>query len=347
MSLDVAIVTFESAAHLRRCLAGLPGEARAIVVDNASTDGSADLGAELGAEVIRNPDNRGFAAAANQGARVGEGEAILFLNPDAVIDADNLALLTAALHEAPRVAAVAPRLVHPDGRDQRAWWPLPSPRETWREALGLHRLRPATVDADGTVPFVVGACLLVRRSAFEQLGGFDERFWLYGEDADLCRRAWEAGWQVRLVPGARAGHVGGASAEGAPGAAFEHFQRGAEHFIGKHHGRWSLLLHRLGLLVGSVLRLVVLAGRPGAGGRPAWRTRKAMVARLARVLVRHPLRIAADPPDGSLPTPRLRAVGDTGRRRTVLAPSPGDGRALPVAVHASRSESTLPEVAPT
>ncbi|MGH9153752.1 MAG: glycosyltransferase family 2 protein, partial [Acidimicrobiales bacterium] len=176
--------------------------------------------------------------------------------------------------------------VGPDGAEQRAWWPFPSPAATWAEALGLHLLRRRP--EDGRRGFVVGACLLVRRAAFEAVGGFDERFWLYGEEADLCRRFWAAGWSVRHVPEAVATHVGGASGDGPGGVAFEHFQRGAEHYIAKHHGGAALVVHRLGLLVGSALRLPALALRPGD---PRIGRRWRMARRLARHLATHPTRV--------------------------------------------------------
>jgi GT2 family glycosyltransferase len=276
MRLDVVVVTYESAADLPACLGALPAEASVVVVDNASGDRSAELAEEHGALVVRNLRNRGFAAAANQGAALGRADRILFLNPDAVIDA-------------PRLFAVGPSLRRPDGMEQRAWWPFPSPTATWVEALGLHRLRPAQAGAYGAVPFVVGACLLVRRQRFEALGGFDERFWLYGEEADLCYRAWARGWHVRHVADATAHHVGGASGHAIGRLAFEHFQRGTEHFILKHHGRRALLAHRVGLLAGSVLRLSLVGVCRPAGARIT--TRRAVAARLAGVLLRHPTRV--------------------------------------------------------
>lgn len=288
MRLDVVIVTYRSAAHLPACLEALPPDAHIVVVDNASGDGSAEVARAAGAQVLRNGDNRGFAAAANQGAREGDGELILFLNPDAVVGACELEVLTAGFEADARLAAAGPRLVTPGGDEQRAWWPFPSPGATWAEALGLHRLGCGR--SEKRKGFVVGACLLVRRRAFEALGGFDERFWLYGEEADLCRRLWDDGWQVRLVPEAVATHLGGASGDGPGGVAFEHFQRGAEHYIAKHHGPAGLVSHRAGVFVGSVVRLPVLLLRPGD---PRTSRRWRMVRRQVRHLVTHPSRVEA------------------------------------------------------
>lgn len=284
------IVTYRSAEHLPACLAPLPGDANVVVVDNASGDEGPDLAERAGATVVRNPTNRGFAAAANQGVRMGSGDALLFLNPDAVVGQADLSTLLATLAGDPALGAVGPRLLSPHGHEQRAWWPFPSPLATWAEALALHRLWQGTgKEAPG---FLVGACLLARRAAVEEVGGFDERFWLYGEDADLCRRLYDAGWEARLVREAVATHVGGASGDGPAGVAFEHFQRGAEHFIAKHHGPSGLVLHRLGLLFGSVLRLPALLLRPGdARTRRRWR----MARRQARHLATHPTRVEPSP----------------------------------------------------
>jgi GT2 family glycosyltransferase len=279
---DVVVVAFESGDSLSRCLSSLPTECSAVVVDNASRDGGAELAHALGARVLRNDTNRGFAAAANQGAREGRAPLILFLNPDAAIEPAELRRRAHALELDDRLAAVGPRLVRDDGSEQRAWWRFPSPARTWAEALGLHRLRPDRPGPRGEVDFVVGACLLVRRRAFEQVGGFDERFWLYGEETDLCRRLRSVGWRVAFVPAAVARHEGGGSAAALGEATFEHFQRAAERFVREHHGASGLVLHRLGLLVGSLLRLPVLA-LSGSDDRLA--TRRAIVARLARELL--------------------------------------------------------------
>jgi len=279
MHLDIVIVTYRSAAHLEACLTALPAEARVVVVDNASPDQGPDIAEAAGAQVIRNRLNCGFGAAANQGAAVGSAEFILFLNPDAVVEGSDLELLINALETDQRMAVVGPRLAYPDGREQPAWWPFPSP-------LG-------TMSSSRAPGFVIGACMLVRRSAFESVGGFDPRFWLYGEETDLCYRLWEAGWRVRLVPEAVATHVGGASGVSTLSMTFEHRQRGPEHFIAKHYGSRALAIYRLRMLSGSVMRVPVLALRRD---RKAAAYRWAVARRLARRLVTQPFTVA--PPSG-------------------------------------------------
>jgi N-acetylglucosaminyl-diphospho-decaprenol L-rhamnosyltransferase len=284
---DVVVVSYESAASLPACLTALPASAGAVVIDNASRDAGADVAESLGATVVRNESNRGFAAAANQGARCGDAEYVLFLNPDAVLGERDLELLLDALERDPGAAAAGPRLLDARGHEQRSWWPFPSPGATWAEAFGLQRLR----QADPAVGFAVGACLLVRRDAFEELGGFDERFWLYGEEADLCRRAWDAGQRVLRVPAATARHIGGASGASASALVFEHFNRGTEHFIAKHHGSNGLLVHRVGLLLGSIVRLVLLAPLRDAADRARRARRRAIALRVLRLLATQPTRV--------------------------------------------------------
>lgn len=291
MTIDVVVVAYQSASLLPTCLRPLPHSAHVIVVDNHSSDGSAYVAENLGAEVIRNSENRGFGAAANQGAAVGDGALILFLNPDAHLTADGLGALARELEDNPRLASVGPALRFPSGKAQRGWWPYPSPGRTWAEALGLHHFEHSATCSSRAVPFVVGTCMLVRRQAFEALGGFDTTFWLYAEEADFCRRAWSNGWEVRYVADVTAIHAGGASSADEPGIAFEHFQRGAEHFIAKHHGPASLVVHRLGLLVGSLVRLPALAIRPGPDTRARLATRRAVISRLVRILATHPTQV--------------------------------------------------------
>ncbi len=139
MSLDVVVVTYNSAELLPPALEPLPARgARVIVVDNASTDGSADVARRLGAEVVENPVNAGFAAAANQGAALGDAELVLFLNPDARIDAGMLSPASAErFDDDPALAVVAPRLRRTEtAPSSGSRWPFPSAVGAWREALG-------------------------------------------------------------------------------------------------------------------------------------------------------------------------------------------------------------------
>jgi len=292
MNLDVVIVTYNSASRLPDVLAALPGTIQAIVVDNASTDGSADVAEAHGATVVRGSVNAGFAAGCNRGAALGHAKTILFLNPDACIEPDALERLVDVFYDDPQIGVASPRLVYAHGPKQRVQWPYPSALGAWREALGLHG---QVEESDGG--FVVGACFAVRREAFEAVGGFDERFWLYGEEADLCRRIEDLGWTIRRIPSAAAYHEGGASAGDSPvenRLVLEHFIRGGEHFVDKHGGRGALASYRAANLVGSLGR-----GLLGVGQRSTEHRRRA--ARLARTSLTTPTRVALDSPATAAP----------------------------------------------
>ena len=214
----VALVSWNSAAHLREAIASVPEGVPVVVVDNASSDGSANVAREAGARVIDAGANLGFGPACNRAAlEGGPSETILFLNPDAALvdGARTLAALLAALDADPVVAAVAPRL-EGDGQELFQLRRLPSARALVREALLVDRLFPSNaglrrdryLDEDRRASFDVeqpaAAALLVRRDAFEALSGFDSAFtpaWF--EDVDFCARLLESGWRIRYVPGGR------------------------------------------------------------------------------------------------------------------------------------------------
>jgi glycosyltransferase involved in cell wall biosynthesis/GT2 family glycosyltransferase len=296
-SVDVVIVTHNSAAHVGRALGALADPAAAVVVDNASRDQSIAVAAAHRATVIANPVNAGFAAAANLGASSGSGPYLLFLNPDASVEPGDLARLASALDTDPTLAVVSPRLVGPPV-DQRAWWPLPLASRAWREALlpsvlsdsGRRQASTRGARLPGSAGFVVGACFLVRREAFEAVGGFDARFWLYGEEADMCGRLADAGWGIQVVDDAVAVHEGGASADGIEDLVFEHFQRGPEHVVAKRGGGRAVLSLRLAEVVGSVIRVAA----PGPRERRGYHRRR--LARLASVLRTHPMSVPLDSP---------------------------------------------------
>jgi len=286
MSLDIVVVTYRSADAIEPCLRSIPRrpDLRLFVIENASGDAAAERAAALGAISILNRANLGFGAAANQGARLGTGDAILFLNPDARLTPGAIDALLAEL-DRPGVAVVGATLRNTDGSPQRSWWPFPAAGTMWREAFGVHRL--ARQDGPG---FVVGACFLVRRQAFDQLGGFDERYWLYGEEADLCYRATMSGLGVVLCSEALVDHEGGASGRESSDLVAEHFARGSELFVMTHHGGAALFSYRLAGLVASLLRWLPLELTDRSSGRLAARRRQ--IKRTVKVLLRSPFSVA-------------------------------------------------------
>ena len=226
VSVDVVTVTYRSAGTVRGALERLTGRegVRVIVVDNASDDATLDVLAALPVETIALDENHGFAHGCNVGAAAGTAPYVLFLNPDARLDLNSLHELVAALEDGRLAGVSAPRIVETDGTLDFSLRRFPRLASTFAQALFLHRVFPSATWVDEVirdptvyehahpVDWVSGACLLVRRSVLEQVGGLDESFFHYGEDVDLCARIWEAGWEVRYVPAAVATHDGGASA---------------------------------------------------------------------------------------------------------------------------------------
>lgn len=227
-TIHVVIVNWNSGTQLKDCLqsfAAVTGDAvvlrRVTVVDNASTDSSCDgLDAALPLRVIRNADNRGFGAACNQGAAGSDADLILFLNPDTRLQAGSLER-PAAFLQAPangRVGIVGIQLVDAQGHVARNCARAPSAWSTVGISLGLDRLLPWIFpphfmrewphDETRVVDQVMGAFFLVRRTVFDAIGGFDERFFVYYEDLDFAQRARALGWSSVYLASAQAFHRG-------------------------------------------------------------------------------------------------------------------------------------------
>jgi len=229
-SVATVIVAYNSGEFLRRCLAAVGSDhAETLVVDNGSPERSAaDVCAELGhVRLIERARNDGFATAANAGVAATTAPWVLLLNPDAWPLGDGIETLLAYAERDPRTAAVGPLLVDEDGQPTRStiraplsaaalalWVALPkrvsAAYAVWRRATGDKASDRVLADE-----FLQGSALLLRRSAFEEVGGFDESFFMYGEDADLCARLRGAGWGVELCTDATFVHVGGGSSGGA------------------------------------------------------------------------------------------------------------------------------------
>jgi GT2 family glycosyltransferase len=270
----VAIVSWNSAAHLRDAVASVPEGVPVVVVDNGSTDGSAEVARAAGARVIEAGANLGFGPACNLAAREGgPSETLLFLNPDAALvdGRRTLDALLAALDADPLVAAVAPRL-EGDGQELFQLRRLPSLGALAREAFLVDRLFPGNaglvrdryLDRDRGAAFDVeqpaAAALLVRREAFESLGGFDPAFapaWF--EDVDLCARLLESGRRVRYVPEGRAAHVGGTAMRSLPYRDFRPvYVRNLFRYLARHAPPGVRATARAVALAGALLRLALL-----------------------------------------------------------------------------------------
>ena len=258
-SVSVVIVSFEVRDLLRACLRSvhraLDGLCADIwVVDNASDDGSADMvSAEFpSVKLRRNTSNQGFTAANNRALREAAGEYVLVLNPDTIISDDTIVKLIDFLDANPRAGVVGPQLVDQEGRIQRSFKPFPTLRRTLFDLAGLDRLRflrrfDARRQADRRLPaacpvdYVIGACMMIRRAALQQVGLLDERFFVYHDDADWCKRFWSAGWSVWSNPDVEMVHVGGqGTAQATPSGELDLWAtlwcRNDVVYFGKHHG---------------------------------------------------------------------------------------------------------------
>ena len=218
-----------------------------VVVDNGAADGDPlpEL-AELEGVVIKRPEaNIGYGAGCNVGAGAVSGEDLLMLNADVVLTAGATAGLTERLHSDRRIAVVGPR-IFAHGEVQLSARAFPSLRTglfgrrslLTRILVRAQRypteLRPAR-RGSGRVDWVSGACMLVRRSAFEAVNGFDEGYWMYWEDADLCRRLGNDGWQVHFEPAVVVHHATGAS--GVSARTIRAFHESAARFAARHIAR--------------------------------------------------------------------------------------------------------------
>lgn len=261
-SIHVVIVNWNSGTQLEECLQSFEAVAndqvsltRVTVVDNASVDGSAEtLRAALPLVVIRNPDNRGFAAACNLGAASSTAEFLLFLNPDTRLMPGSLEVparyLSSREHE--NVGILGIQLVDGNGHVARNTARAPSACSMIGNTLGLDRVLPAIFpphfvtewahDETRTVDQVMGAFFFVRRSVFEALGGFDERFFVYYEDLDFAARARERGWSSVYLADAKAFHRGQGTSEGVADRRLFYFARSRMLYARKHLGATTALL---------------------------------------------------------------------------------------------------------
>lgn len=227
-NVSVLIVSYHSRDRLDACLTSVLSQTErtceVIVVDNASADGSAALLRERYPQVrlIENAANVGFAAAVNQAAQVAQGRYLFLLNPDALVVDKAVDTLVAFLDEHPEVGICAPRVLDEQGRLQHNAYRFPTlasslwlawSQTPWR--LLLRRPRRAgydlTSDQPQGVDAAAGCALAISSALWRQLGGLDEGFFLYGEDTDLCWRAWRDGRQVVYMPAAAVIHAGGGS----------------------------------------------------------------------------------------------------------------------------------------
>jgi GT2 family glycosyltransferase len=256
MKLSILIVSWNVRRDVVNCLRSIAenpprDKFEVFLIDNASTDGTVEtVRREFpGVTVLRNEENRGFAAANNRGLALAHGEYLLLLNPDTLVHPHALDTLGAFLDAHPEVGACGPRLVNDDGSIQpsaRGFLSFRASlyhhtilrhlgvfRRQYRQWLMTDFLYDRQIDADQ----LMGAALLLRRSALDQVGRMDERFFMYHEEVDLCHRLQQAGWRIVFVPEATITHLGGQSARQVPVAARIMMLDSLLGYFRKHRGK--------------------------------------------------------------------------------------------------------------
>jgi GT2 family glycosyltransferase len=258
-----------------------------IVVDNASEDGSVDAVRRTfpEARVISNSNNLGFGRACNQAIDVIESEYILLLNSDAQLTADGLGAMVGCMESTPRCGAASCAIDTSGGQTAATARNFLTPFNQALEHLGVstrwqsRRLRrTCLIDTDSggcdcTVDWVEASCVLLRHSALAEVGLFDERFFMYSEDEDLCYRLRAAGWLVCYTNAASVFHVGGASSVRYGVGMLRQFYLSQMRFLHKHHGRTSVFFYSIGMTLVLLLKRLWPGGNVAANRRQQARDR--------------------------------------------------------------------------
>jgi GT2 family glycosyltransferase len=279
MKLSIIIVSWNVKDDLLTCLSSIKdnrpvGPFEQIVVDNASSDGTADALRQAYPEVtlIENHENKGFAAANNQGIKLSSGEYVLLLNPDTVIGPASLDILVDFLDKHPDVGACGPKLLNTDGSVQASVRRFPTFRgvlysHTVCRLLGLFRpqyrkwmMKDFDYNSQMDVDQIMGAAMMVRRSILEQVGDMDENFFMYFEEIDLCYRIKLAGWRIVFLPDAVISHFGGRSSRQVPLKRIMLFKSMIA-FFRKHRGKFATeifaVIFKLALILRNICHLVM------------------------------------------------------------------------------------------
>ncbi len=282
MKISVIIVSYNVKEFLEQCILSLKNsldgiDHEIIVVDNNSVDGTPETVAYKFPEIrlIENNENRGFAAACNQGLEVSAGDYLLLLNPDTMIQEDTIPTMISFFEEVPDAGAAGCKILNADGSLQLACRrSFPSPMVALPKLLGLSRLFPKVKlfgkynltyeDPDKLIEVeaVSGSFLMFRRAVYEEIQGLDETFFMYGEDLDYCYRIKEAGWKIYYVPDTKIIHYKGESAKLASFDNFIIFYKAMDIFVKKHFSKSYSLLFDIILRMGIFARgIVSLIGR--------------------------------------------------------------------------------------
>lgn len=306
IDVSVIIVNWNTRDILRDCLDSVYAQTKGIsfeviVIDNASSDGSADLVKRSFPDVhlIENMENRGFAAANNQGMRLAAGRYVLLLNSDTVVLDNAIARMAAFAEGQSRAGVIGCRVLNADRTMQRTCFMYPSPLNMLLAASYLYKLLPGSRlfgreqmtwwgrDDVREVEVVTGCFMLVRRQAIDQVGLMDESFYMYGEETDWCFRFHQGGWKVMFAPSGQIIHLGGASSRRVANEMILQLQAGILQFLYKHRSRWAYLAGCILMGVFLLLRIPLWLAKmlwPPSGRREAWSRVVVYAAGLSRIL---------------------------------------------------------------
>jgi N-acetylglucosaminyl-diphospho-decaprenol L-rhamnosyltransferase len=311
--ISVAVISYNTRELLRQCVASAyaDGASEVVVVDNGSTDGSVEMLRQEFAEAVVMVDrsNPGYGGASNIAIDRCRSSYVLLLNSDTVVHPGALRALCNCLDAHPRVAIVGPRLLNPDGSLQRSIHQFPTPLVTLLDYSwvgpavghipGLRRLYLASDSHQRAraVPWVTGAALAIRKTAFQAVRGFDPSFFMYYEEVDLSYRLSRAGWGTHFTPAAEVTHVAGASTSQQRGAMYAQQIAAAIQYSECHHSpstvlltRWALQFSLVCRLAGETARLYLTHDQARRQGRT---DNIAMLRQIVRQMTRGPWRAPA------------------------------------------------------
>jgi N-acetylglucosaminyl-diphospho-decaprenol L-rhamnosyltransferase len=273
LDVSIIILSWNTRDLLPRCLDAIYQttgdlDTEVLVIDNGSNDGSQALVRERFPQVllVTNQQNLGFAGGNNQGLATSNGRYALLLNSDAFVSQGAVQALVELADAQPQAGIVGVQLVNADGSFQASHTRFPN---LWREFLtlsGLGRLvygrwypsyGPEESKSAQKVDYVEGACLLVRREAFDEVGGLDEAYFMYAEEVDWCYTMRAKGWQVWYQPAAKVTHLGGASSRNRPSQREADLYRSRVRFFRKHYGDRAAELLKLQIYTLTALKIVV------------------------------------------------------------------------------------------
>ncbi len=293
MSVSVILVSYNTADLTIRAIECVHASMRScsfpvdvLVVDNASRDNTvANVKTKFpDVKIFESSTNLGFGAANNLAVAASVSDYVLLLNTDAFLQPESLTVLAQYMRVNPLVGVVGPTILNADGTVQTAAWNFPSPLQSFFEYSGLGNLFPNVPIIGGyrrwkhndtkSVPWLIGACILIRRQVFIDIGGFDSEFFMYAEETDVQKRIRNAGYDIHICAETKVVHMGGASGTLESESVRRYFYTSQDLYMRKHYGILGLVLHRIIFGFCSAARSVIWRAMSILKG-PSFRSSKA------------------------------------------------------------------------